>query len=159
MENGTAEVLGTGHGLVVGAYRNLFIVIYTGPVDEQSVRFLNLQFARFRRSAPSPYGLYTVVEEQVPLPSGPVRQGMANLMKDLAGDVVGSALVQEGDGFRASAVRSVAVGISLLARQPFPHKVFAAAHEASTFLSGALGGVVPDEISSAVATIRRQGAG
>ncbi|MFW6087612.1 MAG: hypothetical protein ACODAG_10445, partial [Myxococcota bacterium] len=118
MDHGTAEVLGTGHGLVVGAHRNVFVLVYTGPVDEQSVRFLEAQYARFRRAGPSPYGQYVVVEEQVPLPSGAVRQEVANFMKGLAGDVVASALVQEGTGFRASAVRSVAVGISLLARQP-----------------------------------------
>ena len=36
-----------------------------------------------------------------------------------------SAVAFEGQGFRAAAVRGVVTGLTALARQPFPHKVFA----------------------------------
>ena len=40
----------------------------------------------------------------------------------------------ESDGFRASAVRSVATGLAILARQPFPHRVFPSITTASDWL-------------------------
>jgi hypothetical protein len=70
-------------------------------------------------------GVLTIVAADAPLPSAEARSALVELFHDSAEAVVCSAVVFEGSGFRASAVRSVATGLALLARQPFPHRIFA----------------------------------
>ncbi len=151
----TARVLDVGDGLVLGGFGQFFVVVYTGAVCDASVRRIEAAFDAFRARARRPFGLYTVVEEQAPLPPASVRDGLARFLANAGTDVEASALVQEGSGFRAAAVRSVAVGLSLVARQPYPHKVFSTVAEASQWLVRSFAGVRPDELSDAVAAIRR----
>jgi hypothetical protein len=69
-------------------------------------------------------GVLTIIAADAPLPSTEARSALVNLFRGSAEMVVCSAVVFEGSGFRASAVRSVATGLALLARQPFPHRIF-----------------------------------
>ena len=45
-----------------------------------------------------------------------------------------SAVVHEGTGFRAAAVRSVVTGLAMMANLPYPHKVFATVDDAGRWL-------------------------
>lgn len=155
MDPQAAQVLSSESPLVLGHWKNFFVVVYTGALTESDVRRLLPTFERFARTAPKPIGLYIVVEEQVPLPAQPVREEMAHFMKSVGPHVRASALVQEGDGFRAAAVRSVAIGINLVARQPYPHKVFASSLEAAQWLATSFPEIQPQELTRAVASIRR----
>ena len=66
----------------------------------------------------------TIIAANAPLPSADARTGLVNIFGESANAVVCSAVIMEGSGFRASAVRSVATGIGLIAHQPFPHRIF-----------------------------------
>ena len=54
----------------------------------------------------------------------------------------------EGSGFRAAAVRSVVVGLTMLAKQGFPHKVFANLPDAADWLDAELAHTVADPFSA-----------
>lgn len=155
MKLSAPQMMAADHGIVLGAWRQFFFIVYTGATSAASIELLDEAYARFREQSPGSSGLCTVVEEQAPLPPGPVREGIARFMKAAGGHVVASALVQEGTGFRAAAVRSVATGITLLAKQPFPHHVFATVAEASRWLVPSFEGVSEEELSANVAEIRR----
>ncbi|MEI8258194.1 MAG: hypothetical protein WCJ30_21155 [Deltaproteobacteria bacterium] len=78
---------------------------------------------------------FGAVEAGAPMPPVAVRDEISKVMaQSWAGVIVASALSFEGTGFQASAVRGVATGLALIARSPFPHKVFGSASEAATWL-------------------------
>jgi hypothetical protein len=58
------------------------------------------------------------------------------LARMLAGgnDIACSAVAFEGSGFRAAFVRGVVTGLTILARHPFPNRIFAGVPEASSWL-------------------------
>jgi len=80
--------------------------------------------------------LLTVVEENVPLPALEARMELVSLLKNANGLVERSALVFEGEGFRAASVRAVVAGVSLFSRPEYPHRVFASVGAAARFLGG-----------------------
>jgi hypothetical protein len=65
-----------------------------------------------------------VVEPSAPPPPPDVRKAIADLMRTTAPHVLMTALVFEGTGFAAAMVRGIVTGLTLLARHPFPYKVF-----------------------------------
>lgn len=95
---------------------------YTAVYRELSLRF------------PSGIYLLTVVEQNAPMPSPEAREAVAVFMKQGAGRIRMSAVVHEGAGFRAAAVRSVVTGFAMLAKVPYPHRVFATVEQAAKWL-------------------------
>ncbi len=150
----TPQLIVAEHGVVLGTWRQFFFVIYTGALSTASTARMNLEYRRFRRDHADPAAFLCVVEEQTPLPSTAVREGIAELLKAGAGHVRATALVQEGSGFRAAAVRGVTTGLSLLARQPFPLHVFASATAASAWLVESFPDVGAASLADALAEVR-----
>ena len=72
------------------------------------------------------------------MPSSEVRTALARFMTEGARVIRSSAVAFEGAGFRAAAVRGVVTGLTMLARQPYPHKVFATMTDAAQWLTGSL---------------------
>ena len=70
----------------------------------------------------------------VPL-STDVRLALADYLSGCRGKMVLSAVVHEGSGFRAAAVRSVVTGLAMMANLPYPHKVFANVDDAARWLN------------------------
>ena len=83
-----------------------------------------------------PSGIYllTIVEEDAPMPPYEAREAVAVFLRNGAGRIRMSAVVHEGAGFRAAAVRSVVTGISMLSKVPFPHHIFATVEQAAKWL-------------------------
>lgn len=69
--------------------------------------------------------LLQVIGDQAVPPDGPVRAALAAMLKNNETRIIASAVVFEGVGFRASVIRSIVVGISMLSRPKCPHTVFA----------------------------------
>jgi hypothetical protein len=88
------------------------------------------QFARYE----SPLYLMTVIEEGASLPPSEAREAVAIFLRSCAGRMRMSAVVHEGSGFRAAAVRSVVTGLSMLVRLPYPHEIFATVEQAAKWL-------------------------
>ncbi|MET0342586.1 MAG: hypothetical protein ABW252_16390 [Polyangiales bacterium] len=95
---------------------------YTSVYRELSLRF------------PSGVYLLTVVEQNAPMPSPEAREAVAVFMRQGAGRIRMSAVVHEGAGFRAAAVRSVVTGFAMLAKVPYPHRVFATVEQAAKWI-------------------------
>ena len=84
-------------------------------------------------------GLLQVIDERATPPDGNTRVALAAMLKDNEARIVASAVVFEGSGFRASVVRSVVIGITMLTRPKCPHTVFASVNEGIAWLSGRMG--------------------
>lgn len=90
-----------------------------------------------QQAAKHPDGVYllTIVEQTAPLPPTEVREALAIFLRRGGGYTRMSAVVQEGNGFRAAAVRSVVTGLAMLVRLPYPHEIFANLEQASKWLA------------------------
>ena len=106
-------------------------------------------------------GLLQVIGDRATPPDSTVRAALAAMLKDNEQGIVASAVVFEGSGFRASMIRSVVIGISLLSRPKCPHTVFASTAEGTEWLSGYMKSngsphYAPDRVRLAIDDLRQR---
>lgn len=143
MPGSAARVLVLEHDFCLATWGPVFICVWRHETTMDGVHALTQRFADFSHGAAHGAGLLTIVEANAPVPEGHVRDSLAGFMKKGAGTIRSSAVVHEGSGFRAAAVRGVVTGLTLLARQPFPHRVFATADEGCRWLASSLRETAP----------------
>lgn len=73
-------------------------------------------------------GVVIVVEPDATPPDSSVRRALAEAFERSSSEIRGVAVIVEGGGFHASMVRGVVTGLALLARYPYPYRVFASAN-------------------------------
>jgi hypothetical protein len=122
----------------LASWKQVFIVIWRHDTTMEGVRDLDRQLIAHEASCPQGCALLTIIEQGAPMPSSDVRTALARFMTAGARVIKSSAVAFEGAGFRAAAVRGVVTGLTMLARQPYPHKVFATMVDAAQWLSGSL---------------------
>jgi hypothetical protein len=147
----------------VGTWRDVFVTIWRREVTVASVLFIQHRVRAFaRRCSTRRCATLTIVEEGAPMPSSEARTALSNMFRFNAEEILCSSVAMEGNGFRAAAVRAVADGLSLVARQPFPHKTFATIDQATLWLGSqmvkarVLANVVG--LREAIADVRPRGA-
>jgi len=79
--------------------------------------------------------LLQVIGDQAIPPDGPTRAALAAMLKANETRIIASAVVFEATGFRASVIRSIVIGISMLSRPKCPHTVFESTSAGSAWLS------------------------
>jgi hypothetical protein len=89
---------------------------------------------------PAGLGILTIVPAKAPPPAFELRGRLAQVFAD-ATHVKGSAVCFEGTGLRATMVRSVVTGITILSPPAFPQKVFSELSTALDFLNQRLSAV------------------
>lgn len=129
------EVLLVQPGASLGTFGSLVIAATTGPsaFHTPHVRRVVDEMARLRRTTHSERFIYVYVAgEQSGFPSDEARAITAE-----AASLVDYAVgVHEGHGFRASAVRGVVVGISMLSRARVRPEIVSTVTEAAANLVG-----------------------
>lgn len=135
------RLLGTDSNHRTGTWGPIFFVVWIGEVEVRTAQGIQGRLRAFANSLPGGRAvLFTVVEGTAPLPSSQGRTALSNILSFCSREVLASAVIMEGDGFRASAVRSVATGVAMLARQPFPHRVFRKIDEGAAWVCSSLPG-------------------
>jgi hypothetical protein len=119
---------------ILGVWHHLVAVIWRGQTMLSAVVRLEGLLHSYSKQIGASVTFFTVVEEGAPLPVSEVREASAKVLKKAP--LRASALTFEGSGFRAAAVRGVAVGIGMLARLPYPHRAFANVEEAAVWVAG-----------------------
>ena len=140
------------------AWRDLFVLIWRHETTLEGIKAGRDALASMGQSHPDGCAMLTIVEPGAPMPPAEARDALSEVLRD-AGDIIKvSAVVFEGAGFRAAAVRSVVTGISLVAKQPYPHKVFATVDAAASWLSPSLpeGPTPPQTLVDSVVTLREE---
>src|SRR5688572_27233637 len=123
----------------LASFRDCFMVIWRHETTLDGARALRRGCFGFAETRPRGIALLTIVEEEAPMPPSDARAEIATFLRDGSDRIKASGVVFEGSGFRAAAVRSVVVGLTMLARQKYPHKVFGNLKEAAAFLDRELG--------------------
>ena len=154
------RLLGSDRHHRMGTWGPVFFVLWKGEVEPRTADRIQVGLLAFAQTLGGQRAaILTVVEKQAPTPSSEARAALSNVLRHGADAVIASAVVMEGDGFRASIVRSVATGLALVARQPFPHRVFARTEDAAEWLDLRLGGQAlhpsAAQISVALEELRR----
>lgn len=148
------------HDHLVVSWERCLAIVWRQITTVQGVFALDRALREQRDRYHSGLYLLTVVEETAALPDAQARDAVARFLRSASGTVRMSAVVHEGTGFRAAAVRSVVTAISHLARLPYPHEIFATVEQAAAWLgSTQLKDVDPDHAVLALAQARRSAAG
>lgn len=119
----------------MASWHRFYVDIWRANTTVEGVRELKTGFTAFAAEHPTGVGLLTIVESRAPLPSADARAALAAFLAGAASAIKYSAVVHEGTGFTSAAVRGVVTGLTLLARPPYPHKVFATVPQASQWFA------------------------
>lgn len=107
----------------LGLWANLLIVLFRVRTTVEGADDIRETCAQVEKEFANGIGMLTIIEQHAPAPDGEARAGLADLMRN-AGYIKASGVAFEGSGFRAAMVRSIIAGLSMIARQPYPHRVF-----------------------------------
>jgi hypothetical protein len=153
-----ATTLFVDQDVAIITWRNIYAVVWRNETTMTASEMVHRRCEEFAKRFPEGVGMLTVVTANAPMPPADSRERLARFMRE-GTYVKASGVAFEGTGFRAAAIRSVVTGLTMLARQPFPHKIFATLEEASGWLAIQLrekgvGRCVGVELSDAITTAR-----
>jgi hypothetical protein len=114
----------------LASWHRFYIDIWRAHTTVAGVTALREGFEAFAAKHPAGVGLLTVVEAGAPVPPNEPRVALASFLAEAADDIKYSAVIYEGTGFRAATVRGIVIGLTTLARPPYPHKIFATVEQA-----------------------------
>jgi hypothetical protein len=141
-------------------WQQVFAVFWRRETTVEGARELARSCAAFAATQPRGIGLLTIVESGAPLPASAARNEIAEFLASGSRFIKCSAVVFEGSGFRAAAVRSVVTGLTLMAKQAYPHKVCSLEDAISMFeriLPEATGRAVSgNELRSSLEEVRKR---
>jgi len=110
------------HG--VGAWRNVLIVVWRKETRADAVDGVSAVLGELIHKHRD-VALLQVIEERATAPDADARRALSAMLKQHGASIRCSALVYEGDGFKAATLRAIVTGIALLSRPAYPHVVFA----------------------------------
>jgi hypothetical protein len=112
---------------------------------------------RLREVAPDGSGFIVVLQSNVPPPPEPLRAVIRRTFDEYGKVVRAGAMVVEGTGFAAAALRGVLAMIHMAARHRYPFKVFGNIGEASAWITAQIGrgSVAPRHLAAAVDTLKK----
>jgi hypothetical protein len=119
-----AEIRVASPDQIVATWKNVVLLIWRQETTVEGVRAAKATYDELSASCPGGVILATVVEWNAPAPPVDARKELARFLSGCSGRMILSAVVHEGAGFRAAMVRSVVTGLALVAKLPYPHKVF-----------------------------------
>lgn len=141
---------------LVATWRKVGITVYMHETTVEGVQITGRAMLDHAEAHRGEAFWLIIVEEQAPMPDAQARQDLADVLKRGTGLVKMSAVVYEGLGFRAAAVRSIVTGLLLFSKPSYPHKIFpSVAHAAGWFAAGSEGEIEAKLLLSVVDTIRR----
>jgi len=129
--------LGADANYACGTWRSFYFILWRVQTELAACQHVHRTMYEFGPKHPEGIGLMTIVEASAPMPPAASRNELAATLKG-ATFIQASAVAFEGEGFRAASVRAVVTGLTAMAKQPFPHKVFAKVGDASLFLADQL---------------------
>lgn len=117
------NILEKDDNYVLASWQQIFAVVWRWDTTLEGAQALQRECSKFAMRHPRGIGLLTIVSEKAPMPASPARQAVASFLTHGSSYIKCSAVLMEGTGFRAAAVRSVVTGLTMLAKQAYPHRV------------------------------------
>lgn len=125
-------------GLVVAQIGMVCVAVWRADSTVARVGRQSEALGRVVRQAPGQAAFFCVIEPSSAPPNDKAREASSAMLRSYGTDLVATAVVIEGSGFRASIVRSVASGIVWLARSrsKVPVSYFADVEAGATWMAG-----------------------
>jgi hypothetical protein len=126
----------------VGSLGPVAVLIWHTEVTLEGARAIGDVFATLKaRALAGGFGFLTVLDGATDIrPTAAARRAMAEVLQLYGNDIGAAAIAYEGDGFKATIVRSVITAINIAGSARFPNRVFSETSAAIDWLSGKLGG-------------------
>ncbi|MRG97991.1 hypothetical protein [Polyangium spumosum] len=125
---------------VVAVFHRVILLVFERETTLSAVAACRKAFELLEKKYPDGVSCLTIVAENAPLPSQEVSDAITALAMGATGKRIRrSAVCFEGGGFRGALVRGVATGLQLVAKLPFPHRVFHSVDLAAAWLAPELG--------------------
>ena len=112
------------HDVAIGTGNDLYVVIWRDRTTHEGIHAIAQTFSDYARNRAREIALITIIEQNAKMPSSECRTELAQTLAATSPYVLISAVAFEGSGFVAAGIRSVVIGLTMLARQEFPHRVF-----------------------------------
>jgi hypothetical protein len=129
-----SNILHVEKDYALATFGDVFMVIWRHETSMAGAEALRRECLAFAETRPKGIALLTIIEERAPMPPSDSRACIAGFLRDASEVIRASGVVFEGSGFRAAAVRSIVISLTMLAGQKYPHKVFANLVETAGFL-------------------------
>jgi len=136
------EIVYERGGLSVATFKSLCMTAICGPITSAFLREASVTGAALARRTRGKIGALDLVTTAVPLPNAELRAEAAKLSRASNERVAAGANVVHGEGFTASAIRSVLTATTLLSSTP--RRTFAQPAPAVEWLAKQLGVPVLD---------------
>jgi hypothetical protein len=154
--SGPFEIYSTDRGHCIGRYEGVLICVWRDAPTLAALETARRAFAAMIEERPAGAGVLGVAEEGMP-PLGSVeRQQASAIFSDLGRRAYYLATVIEGDGFWASAARSVMTAISIVAHRPCPLRIFRHVADAAEWQTRFPGGASVPLLCEAIERCRAQ---
>lgn len=131
---GPVELYHTCKDYAVGGGSNLVVVVWRKHTTLDGVRVCREYVGQRCANRGREFALIAIVEAKASLPDAASRHAIAELLRNGEKCFQVSGLVFEGTGFFAATIRSVVTGITLMAKQQYPHRVFDSVATAARFM-------------------------
>ena len=118
----TWTVVTKTHDYALASWNEIAALVWRHETTLEGIQNSNTLVAEVARRHPKGIALLTVISAVAPMPSSEARKTLADLMSSNR-CIRCSAVIMEGTGFRAAAVRSVVTSLTLLSRHDFPHRI------------------------------------
>lgn len=132
------RIVARGRGYSLATWNDHVLSHWYGPISAEGLQALEPLVRVSARKHPSrKCGDVILLDPQLALPDELARSAVMKAGRTIDGMVHGVAVVVQGDGFFASAMRALATSVGMVTRVGYPIKSFASAADAGRFM-GAL---------------------
>ena len=118
----------------MASFENIFVTIWRQRTSLLALEQLAKHLLALAALQPAGLGIVIIVPANSPPPPNEVRARLAAAIS-AAPQVKASAVCFEGSGLRATIVRSVVAGLTILSRPSYPHRVFGTLEEGVGFIN------------------------
>jgi hypothetical protein len=129
-----AQLFHVDSNLAVGGADGVLVFVWRKQTTLEGTAICREYVERTCANHGREFCVLNIVEAQAALPDAKPRQAIAELLRRAEHWIQASALVFEATGFLAATIRSVVTGITLVAKQGFPHRVFDQVEAAARFI-------------------------
>lgn len=129
----------------------------TALTEEAARRQVAICTTQAQRFGPSQLLEIVLIDRETPLPTSAGRAVLDGAARTIGPYYLGVACVFDGEGFRAAMVRGVLTSLVMLARTPFPQRIFASDAECLIWSAEKLGVTAAEstELSAFLTSVRR----
>jgi len=118
----------------LSVFGNTVLSFSLQPPNPQFLEAWTAAVERLAKRSKGPISVMTIVDGRCPPPGDAAKAAIRDTVVRYSREIGAFAYVIEGDGFGAAAVRSAVTMIGLVARYPFPQKVFKDASAACSWM-------------------------